>query len=428
MGLQVIWTHYARAIFEDKVSTLITDARILSINLFHACLLSELQEKNQLLKAKERFSSWKTDRDVRFGLLILLEDILTHVFYEQIEQGSVDSAGLVGMVKAGQVHRGKAEIRLRAEQKSGILINQIQLGMMGRNKGGLISMGLLNADLVPVPEIRGQFPELFQSWPGALKLKESLSCFISEEVLSAKKGNFPELQYEYIRTRDSFLDVRKGYIEVFGKRKLPLPMREFWISRLGFRSGAAKAIYEACGVLQTEGNPADPEKIMQLAGKALTSTPGESEKIDTILRLEPFLSLAEYVFRFINQKDARRISDLEPELSLLRQQLVAAGSPERMQMASQHRRLKSLLRVINATDPLHNWLAGIVQYHRETMEMRKNTPWLELQPQGVLNHFQYASLPEGMQDPRQFLAMENRPWFHRYYVDSVQSLRSLLSP
>lgn len=428
MGLQVIWTHYARVIFEDRVSTLITDARILSINLFHAYILSELQENNQLLKGRERFSSWKTDRDVRFGLLILLEDILTHVFYEQMEQGSVDSAGLVGMVKAGQLHRGKAEIRLRAEQKSGILINQIQLGMMGRNKGGMISMGLLNGDLVPAPEKRGQLYELFHNWPGALKLKESIFCFITEEVLSAKKGNFPELQYDYIRTRDSFLDVRKGYIEVFGKRKLPPSMRKFWIDSLGFLSGAAQAIYEACGVLQTEGNPADPEKIMLLAGDALASTPREREKINTILRLEPFLSLAEYVFRFICQKDARRISDLEPELSLLRKQLVAAGSPERMQIASLHRRLKSLLRVINATGPLQDWLAGIVQYHRETMEMRKNTPWLELQPQGVLNHFQHASLPEGIQDARQFLTMENRPWFHRYYVDSVQSLRSLLSP
>jgi hypothetical protein len=429
MGLQVVWTHYARAIFEERVSTLITDARILSINLFHACLLNELQENNNLIIAKDRFNSWKSDRDVRFGLLILLEDILTHVFYEQIDKGTVELGGLIGMVKAGQVHRAKSEIRLRAEQKSGILINQIQLGMMGRNKGGMISMGLLNGDLVPAPDLRGQFQELFHTWPGAHKLKESLKLFIIEVVLKAAKNrDFPELHYESISLSDSFLRVSKGYTEVFGKRQLPLPLREFWIDRLGFRCGAAQAIYETSGALYTEGNPADPHRIMLQASKTLAAEPGEQDKIDIILRLEPFLSLAEFVFRFINQKDVRRIADFEPELSDLRKQLEADGSPERLKLEvhSVHPRLKKLLSVmIVPGQSLNDWIAGIIQFHKEIMEMRKNSSWLEIQPGGNLRHIQYTSLPEELNKASLFL--KKRPWFHRYYVDSVQSLRELLT-
>lgn len=429
MGLQVVWTHYARAIFEDRVSTLITDARILSINLFHVYLLNELQENNYLINAKERFSAWKTDRDVRFGLLILLEDILTHVFYEQIDKGTVESVGLIGMVKAGQVHRSKAEIRLRAEQKSGILINQIQLGMMGRNKGGMISMGILNGDLVPVPELRSQIQSLFQIWPGADQLKEALIRFIREEVLKPSKSrSIPDLPFEKIRSSPEFKAVENGYVLVFGKRSLPVSMKEFWISRLGFRSGAARAIYEVSGALYSEGNPADPQKIMLEASKNLSADPGEQSKIDVILRLEPFLSLAEYVFRFINQKDVRTIADFEPELSLLRKQLEADGSPERLQLdsTSVHPRLKKLLSVMLAPDlSLKDWLTGIVHFHREIMETRKNSPWLEMQPGGNLRHIQHASLPEGINMASLFL--EKRPWFHRYYVDSVQSLYELLN-
>jgi hypothetical protein len=206
-------------------------------------------------------------------------------------------------------------------------------------------------------------------------------------------------------------------------------MRDFWISRLGFHSGAAKAIYQSTGTLYSEGNPADPREIMLQASKALVSEPGEQDKIDTIRRLEPFLSLADYVFRFINQKDVRCLADYEPALSLLRKQLEADGSPERLQLDvhSAHPRLKKLISVMIIPGlSLNDWLTGIIRFHKEIMEMRKNSSWLEMQPGGNLRHIQHASLPEGLNTASLFL--EKRPWFHHYYVDSIQSLRELLSP
>jgi len=160
----------------------------------------------------------------------------------------------------------------------------------------------------------------------------------------------------------------------------------------------------------------------------LSEEPGEREKIEAILRVEPFLSLSDYVFRFIARKDVKRISDHEEELQLLRRQLEIDGSEERLQMDAKetHSRLKELRAVMIAPErSLNDWVAEIVRYHSKVMTLRKNSAWLELQPGGTLKHVQSASLPENVNTAKSFL--KKRPWFHRYYVDSVQSLRELLN-
>lgn len=425
MGLQVIWTYHARAIFQDKVSTLISDARILTINLFHAYVLNELYENNILVSATDRFRGWKTDRDVRFGLLIFLEDFFIYTFHDHRDSNMVDLEGLQGMTKANQIYRANNKRNIRAEQNAGILTRQIQLGMMGRNKGGMISMGIFNGDLLLSPDIRSIIHELFKNWASAIDLKKNLFSFIRSEVLSAPPKQFPVLDYDEIRKTPLFRKVRDGYLEVFGKRKLPKPIREFWLDRIGLRSGASRAIYEATGVFSQEHQVAIPDEVMKQSYEALSKEPGEKEKIETILRVEPFLSLSDYVFRFIARKDLKRIADHESELTLLRTELELVVRNNQLPPVNSNPKLRKLISVMVSPErPLNDWIAGIIAYHKVVMDERKNSAWLELQPGGTIKHIQAAFLPAELSSARAFL--KQRPWFHRYYVDSVQSLRELL--
>jgi len=425
MGLQVIWTHYAQAVFKDKVSTLITDARILTINLFHAYVLNELHENNVLSNATDRFREWKTDRDVRLGLLIALEDFFIYTFYENRNNGKVDTDGLQGMTKANQIYRANNKKIIRAEQNAGLLTRQIQLGMMGRNKGGMVGMGVFNGDLLLNPEVRSSVHELFNDWPNAIKLKEHLFDFIRKEVLTASSKQYPTLDYDELKSKPSYRKVRDGYLEVFGKRKLPKAVREFWLDRIGLHSGAPKAIYDATGKYYAERQLADPSLVMKETHAVLSKEPGEQEKIENILRIEPFLSLSDYVFRFIARKDFKRIADHEEELNLLRKQLEADVHMNQLPPKAPHLRLQKLITImIGQGRSLHDWIADIINYHKKVMDERKNSSWLELQPRGTIKHVQAAFLPEEINTAKGFL--KKRPWFHRYYVDSIQSLRELL--
>jgi hypothetical protein len=430
MGLQVIWTDYARKIFDDKISTLITDARILTINLFHAYLLNELHENNKLQVATEKFSSWKTERDARFGLLILLEDIFIHIFYEQEKLGdkSIVSDGLIGMLKANQVHRGKNPIRIRAEQNAGILTRQIQLGMMGRNKGGMISMGIFNGDLLILPDTRQRIQDHFSQWESSVRLKNHLHNFINEIVLkSSRNKQFPELDYETIRSTKLFKAVRDGYIEVFGKRTLPKDIIRFWKDRLGFNSGASLALYDAVGKKSGKEESIDIYKVMKDAYEDLAEELGEQQKIEAILRIEPFLSMADYTFRYISRKDFKKIDDHKKELKILREELRSAGHEDKLQAnhSDTHKRLKELRSVMVAPDlSLEDWIAEIIKYHKKIMDGRKNSVWLELQANGSIKHIQSASLAE---DLSLDTFLQKRPWFHGYYVESIHSLRKILN-
>jgi hypothetical protein len=424
MGLQVVWTHYARGIYEDKVSTLITDARILTINLFHAYLLNELHENNTLANLNGKFSKWISDRDIRFGILMLLEDLCMHIFYENYENKNIDTRGLIGMQKASQVHRASNNIQLRADQSAGILTNQIQLGMMGRNKGGMMSMGIFNGDLLFQPAISKQINSLFSEWKEAVSLKERLTNYICNEVLKAT-GNkqVPVLEYK----TKSLQPLSNGYIALFGKRSLSDNFRSFWIDRLGFNSGAANAVYNAIDTLFSNNSAVNPQTVMEHALGGLTNEPGEQEKIDIIIRIEPFLSICDYTFRFIAQRDVKRISDHADELTQLRKQIEKDGHEDRLRLNAHnyHPSLKELNAVMMSSErSLKDWVSDIIKYHKKIMERRKNAPWIELHADDTLKHIQTATLPEEYNRVDEFLL--KRPWFNRYYLDSVQSLREFL--
>ncbi len=91
MGMQVIWTHYGQAIFQDKLTTVANNLRAFTFNLFHAHLINRLFQEHpeELASAKEQFTNWKTEVDIKTGLLIFLEDLVTWIFYDA-QQSSIN--------------------------------------------------------------------------------------------------------------------------------------------------------------------------------------------------------------------------------------------------------------------------------------------------------------------------------------------------
>lgn len=153
MGMQMIWTDFGQKIFNYKLTTVATDIRNFTINLFHHYLLYRLEhgEPQVFAKAIAHFPDYRNAYDVKAGLLMFLEDLLIYALMEQGD--SVETRGLLGSYKAQQMLKQDPEtIWIEAEKTKGVLVRQIQLGINGRYKGPFINMKLLTTHFKYEPE------------------------------------------------------------------------------------------------------------------------------------------------------------------------------------------------------------------------------------------------------------------------------------
>ena len=112
MGLQVIWTAYGQDIFGEKLTTIANDLRVFTFNLFHNHLIKRIYQdySEELQEAKSSYKTWQTDLDTKAGLLIFLEDLVTHVFYNNGgDNEDVERLGILGMSKARLLYNSNNE-------------------------------------------------------------------------------------------------------------------------------------------------------------------------------------------------------------------------------------------------------------------------------------------------------------------------------
>lgn len=136
MGLQVIWTTYGQDIFGEKLTTIANDLRVFTFNLFHNHLINRLYQDHteELQEAKAYYKTWQTEVDVKAGLLMFIEDMVTHVFYNKIGNDSnIEKLGILGITKARTLYNSYEhdKIFLAANKRMGVLKNQLNLGMTG---------------------------------------------------------------------------------------------------------------------------------------------------------------------------------------------------------------------------------------------------------------------------------------------------------
>ncbi|MFM9005923.1 MAG: hypothetical protein ACKOSR_10545, partial [Flavobacteriales bacterium] len=102
MGVSAIWTAYGQAIFKDRLTTIANDARVFTLNVFHHAVLRSLFEEysDEIENALKQYSDWKSEFEMKSGLLIFMEDVSTIAFSDDYDTSvAVEKNGVLGLSK-----------------------------------------------------------------------------------------------------------------------------------------------------------------------------------------------------------------------------------------------------------------------------------------------------------------------------------------
>ena len=426
LGIMPIWVQYGHSLFNSKLTTIANDVRVFNFNLFHHYVLFDLfrQYPEAGHRAKERYRDWRTDTDLRTGLIIFLEQLVSHIFYREGENDpAIETVGILGLNKArlSQSTLRPDQIMLRANKSSGLLRNQVALGMNGRYKGPMMNMGYFDRSYSYLPKAWDGFGRVIAQWPEATELAKSLHQLFLNLLFQAPGRSSPQLSLEVICKSKYYKKIKDGYLICFGKNTLSSLLRSYWKDQLGFNSGAPAVLYELVSK-QSDKQPILHEQIFREASSRLSKEPAEQQKVDRILELEPFLSAIEYLFRYLAQPDIRRISDVRQELDLLKSEVLSASA---IGTDPALPRLNKLIEAAKWTGHLNSWLANIQAYHQQVSLARGGSPWFEIDKDGGIKHHYAPLLSESYNTPQKYLS--HPFWWHTYYLETLRSVQAGLS-
>ena len=427
MGLQVIWTTYGQHIFSEKLTTIANDPRVFTFNLFHNYTINNLFKEHveELQHAKAYYKGWQTEADVKTGLLMFLEDLVTWIFFlqEKDSEIKIDKLGVLGLIKARNLHNTEDENRifLTANKRSGLLKNQINLGMSGRYKGPMMIMEFFDRSYAYLPKTWEQVDRFMIKWTEAKELESQISKFIRNVLFESAKKENPQISLYDIKTHKLWKSIANGYVNCFGKRRLPKDVRLYWQDKLGLLSGAPNALYQQIAMLNS-ADYINHKLVFTKARKAVMNELAELEKLDVVIQIEPLLSHSEFVLKYVSQQAIKNLSDVSKNLSLLREEIRKAGT---ISVQNPHPRLIELQKVMVSDGSLNYWIHAILVYHKKVMEQRGGNMWVELNDKGTLKHNFCAALPEYINTVPKYL--KANVWLHTYYLESVSSIHSGLN-
>ncbi len=425
MGIMPIWMHYGQALFQDKLTTIANDVRIFTFDLFHHYILYDLFRKypEEIQLARSRYRGWKTDTDIKGGLLIFLEDLVAHIFYiEGSGNPDIETIGILGFNKARLAHNSdnRAMVRLSASKNAGLLKNQLNLGMTGRYKGPMMNMRYYDRSFSYFQSEWELVSRLFEKWKPALQLKDQLIKVILNKLISAPGKEAPELLLHDLRTSRSWRPLAEGYLNCFGKKRMPSVVKSYWKDKLGLNTGAPAVLYAIIGSL--EDDPVlDHERIFRRSLRDLRSEPGEMQKIQRILDIEPFLSYAEYLARFLSQASIKKISDFSADLQRIR---TAINNAAHFELDPDLPRLTELVNAMTAAGSLDEWLQSVLSFHRKISIVRGGAAWFEIEATGTIRHNFSPELNQRFNTIDLYL--KHPFWWHTYYLETLRSINNSL--
>jgi len=421
MGLQIIWTRFGQEIFADKITTIANDLRVFTFNIFHQHLITRLMTdcSEELNEAKKYYRTWQTEFDVKAGLLIFFEDLVTHIFYHTIEnRQDAERIGILGLNKVrAQYHTYTTDkIYLSANKRMGILKNQLALGMTGRYKGPMMNMSFFDRSFTCLPQTWERVNHFISKWSDAISLQEDLLKLIRKQLLRTKNREYPRLSIDEMKTSGLWKSISEKYLQCFGKRKLPKDIRDFWKDKLGLNSGASGALYEEIAELRSNEEIVY-EKIFSKASIRLKNDLTEQKKITDVLTVEPFLSHTEFLLRFLSQPNIKNVFDEKDELIELRALIHHSAS---FVISPSIPRLTELQQLMIKDGELTDWLQQVLSYHADIMVKRGGSKWVEMSETGVLKHYFSPTLPEYVNTIYKYI--KERPWWHHYYLGTLWSI------
>jgi hypothetical protein len=426
LGIMPIWMQYGQSLFNNRLTTIANDVRIFNFNLFHHYVLFDLLRQYPEVghTAKERYREWRTDTDLKAGMIIFLEQLVSHIFFSEGENDStIDTIGILGLNKArlAQSTLSADKITLRANKNSGLLRNQVALGMNGRYKGPMMNMGYFDRSYSYLPNAWEGFGRVISKWPETIDLAKSLHQLFLKELFQSPGRTSPQLSLDTVRKSKHYRKIRDGYIACFGKTKLTAILRNYWKDQLGLNSGAPAVLYDLLS-RQSDKQSIRHEQVFQEASSRLKKEPSERQKVDRILEVEPFLSAIEYLFRYLAQPGIRKLAEVSQELNQLKTVVLSTATIDPDPAIP---RLNKLMEAAKWTGNLHSWIANIQAYHQGISLARGGSPWFELDSDGNIRHHYAPSLNENYNTPQKYYA---RPfWWHTYYLETLRSVQIGLS-
>jgi hypothetical protein len=421
MGIMPIWMYFGQQLFGDKLTTIANDVRVFTFNLFHHYFIFDFFRKHldEIVIAKQKFKNWQTDAEVKAGMLMLLEDLVAHIFYIEGENKSeIENLGILGYSKARQLHNTTDihKIMLTASKNSGLLKNQLNLGMTGRYKGPMMNMRYFDRSFAYIPETWEHVSAFFEKWAEAKELKDVLAKLVLKLVLPSKNKIAPTISIQDIKNANLWRPISNSYLNCFGKKKLPKLVQFYWKDKLGLNSGAPTVLYLLVGQ-QKDIQNFDHKAIFQSSLKSLKSEPSEMAKVQRILDIEPFLSYSEYAARFLSQPSVKKIEDEKEGLIQLRNKINQAAN---FNLDTQVPRLTELHRAMTAQGSLEDWLFSVLNYHKKINTDRGGNSWYDIESNGNVKHNFSPTLNEKYNTIEKYL---DRPfWFHTYYLETLRSI------
>ncbi len=430
MGMQVIWTHYGQAIFRDRITTVANNLRVFSFNLFHAHLIHRLFQEypEEMAHARQRFSAWKTELDVKTGLLIFLEDVVTWVFYDAQQQAAgkeFQGLGTLGLSKARMADNSENVIYLSAYKNAGLLKRQLLLGMTGRYKGPMVQMGFFNRSF----EIKhsqnktwDNVEKLMQDWTEGMQLQNHLLKLITLHLLQSTRKDYPQLAKAEMVAQPLWHSIAQSYIACFGKKQQTRALQEFWKDQLGLTSGASSALYHEIAKLKAD-ETVNRCQVFNAAAANTNIDKSERDKLKAVIAVEPFLSHTEYLLRYLAQPGLKKLDEETiAQLEHLRAEILNASHFDLHDAPAQLRKLHT---DATSAGDMRTWILTMLQYHKQVMQMRGGSVWCELNENNQFKHYFAPKLGEKLSSITEYL--NEKPWLHSYYLETLQSIHAGLN-
>ena len=161
----------------------------------------------------------------------------------------------------------------------------------------------------------------------------------------------------------------------------------------------------------------DHSEIFSGARANLKNEPAELEKVETIINIEPFLSHAEYLLRYLGQQSVKNLPDIQNDLMILREEISAAA---KFIVHKPVTRLFELAQVMRSEGTLTEWLIRVLEYHKKIMDDRGGNKWVELDGLNNFKHYFGVPLPKEINTIPKYL--DSKGWLHTYYLGTVRNI------
>lgn len=430
LGLLVIWSAYGQKVFESRVNSISNDVRNYTLNLFNHYVTRRLilAEVVKLSTPLSNALGGKNTQKFKHACLIYLENLFVYSILahegKRLGAVSVESAGVLGSVKARSLwneHDQNPTLKFAPDSSSYILVRQLGLGVSGRYRTPLLTLGFFNDNY----EYRSHKADLL--WAEAEQFIHSVSALhgLADRVyehmaeLLCQGPAKPQVEFNTISGT-----LSKPYATAFASSgEVGKYARNYWLGVTGLDQGAAGALLAVLDE-EKDGLEMSPRELVDLATKKPVSAE-ELLKLRHIQVMEPFLAELSLLFILLTSKRAqpleavmakwRELGRTDETLPQLARQIENDVALKGVLTGTANIRMTLLLKVAELPE-LVDQINQVITYHNKVMKDRDQHPWLSVDSGGQVKVHARTSTPPNVD---QWAVGD---WYFEYYISQFKWL------